>query len=236
MTNQPLTLRDIAQAASDRHNGARGRELDRIAKSRGLTLSYTTVDKILNGIYTSRPKRSTLDALAQLAGIPQEKAYEAAGMPLPQTRLQDQLPPDIDELRPDQRKMLIDLARGLLQQNRREQELLRRLAQLEERGGNAVSTAPITHAGESPATDPERRERSTLHSLLDEASTSSRDTENAEDGGTEGDELARRRRAREAGQEEIPLPDEDLLAGYDEPQESILAREQQDADAEGSQD
>lgn len=235
MTKQPLTLRDIAQAASDRHNGARGRELDRIAKSRGLTLSYTTVDRILNGIYTSRPKRSTLDALAQLAGIPQEKVYAAADMPLPQTRLQDQLPPDVDELRPDQRKMLIELARGFLQQNRREQELLSRLAQLEERGGNAVSTAPITHAGESPATDQERRERSTQGARLAGVSTFSRETASA---GSD-DELGRRRRERETAstvEDEIPLPDEELMAGYDEPQESILAREQQDAEAEGPQD
>lgn len=233
MTKQPLTLRDIAQAASDRHNGARGRELDRIAKSRGLTLSYTTVDRILNGIYTSRPKRSTLDALAQLAGIPQEKVYAAADMPLPQTRLQDQLPPDVDELRPDQRKMLIELARGFLQQNRREQELLSRLAQLEERGGNAVSTAPITHAGESPVDD-DRQFKEIRNGLVH-----GRITQHPIEDTANEDELARRRRVR--GEEElpaeeaIPLPDEALMAGYDEPQESILAREEQDEDAEGPQ-
>lgn len=68
--------------------------------------------------------------------------------------------------------------------------------------------APIAHAGESPAIDE--------------------------------DDLARRRRERQATedpeQEAIPLPDEALMAGYDEPQESILARERQDADAESSQD
>ncbi|MFC4903802.1 hypothetical protein [Kocuria oceani] len=55
----------------------------------------------------------------------------------------------------------------------------------------------------------------------------------------EEDELARRRREREAAsaeQQEIPLPDEDLMAGYDAPSEGRAMREQQDADAEGSQD
>jgi hypothetical protein len=81
-----------------------------------------------------------------------------------------------------------------------------------ERGGNADSTAPITHAGESPATDQDHRERA-----------------------AEDDELARRRRERSTEQQEFPLPDEALMAGYDEPQESILARKQQDADAESPQ-
>jgi hypothetical protein len=119
-----------------------------------------------------------------------------------------------------------------------------------ERGGNADSTAPITHAGESPATDQERHERSTDSLHLVDATTSPRDEESARRGADE-DELARWRREREGvssvtsdggvdgqspGQEEIPLPDETLMAGYDEPQESILAREQQDVDAEGPQD
>lgn len=63
-------------------------------------------------------------------------------------------------------------------------------------------------------------------------------------------ELSRWRRERDAtptvvagsdseevpGQEGIPVPDEVLMAGYDEPQESILARQQQDEDAEGLQE
>lgn len=128
-----------------------------------------------------------------------------------------------------------------------------------ERGGNAVSTAPITHAGESPATDPERRERPADDSSLSGVASGmgSKGQSAADDpalaempphedheqypaAGIHEDELSRWRREREAteqaGQEVIPLPDEALMAGYDEPQESILARRQQDDEAEAPQD
>lgn len=53
--------------------------------------------------------------------------------------------------------------------------------------------------------------------------------------GEKGDELARRRRERGGLEVVPPRPDEDTMAAYDEPQQSILERDQQDADAEGSQ-
>lgn len=118
MDSTPKTLTEIAQAASDNNGGARGRQLGRIAERKGLTLSYTTVDKILSGTYTSRPGRKTLEALAQLAGVPVAQVYEAAGQVPPQARLADQLPPDVDSLSPDQRKVIIDLARVFLKENR----------------------------------------------------------------------------------------------------------------------
>ncbi|MFI7585061.1 hypothetical protein ACH9DO_14870 [Kocuria sp. M1N1S27] len=127
-----------------------------------------------------------------------------------------------------------------------------------ERGGNADSTAPITHAGESPAADQERRERPTGDTSLPPVVTGQvssaqaaeenelaemlphADREQYPAAGIHEDELSRWRREREAaedvGQEGIPLPDEALMVGYDEPQESILAREQQDEDAEGRQE
>ncbi|WDF32215.1 hypothetical protein PTW37_10045 [Arthrobacter agilis] len=143
MTNEKLTLQDIAQRASSRNGGARGRALDRIAKQRGLTLSYTTVDKILQGKYTSRPGEATLTALASLSDVPLEDVFDAAGQTIPQARLADQLPPEVDRLTPEQRRVVIDLARVFVRQNRE-------LEALKGRDGN-VSTAPITQAGESPA-------------------------------------------------------------------------------------
>ena len=89
MDSTPMTLLEIAQAASDNNGGARGRQLGRVAERKGLTLSYTTVDKILAGTYTSRPPRKTLEVLAQLSGVPVEKVYEAAGELPPQARLAD---------------------------------------------------------------------------------------------------------------------------------------------------
>jgi len=123
MHKRPKTLKDVAQAASDNNGGAGGRQLGRIAEKAGLALSYTTVDKILAGTYTSRPGKKTLEALAQLSGIPLALVYEAAQMELPQARLADQLPPEADTLTPEQRKIVIDLARLFVKQNRQYQEL-----------------------------------------------------------------------------------------------------------------
>jgi len=83
MHSKPKTLTEIAQAASDNNGGARGRQLGRIAERKGLTLSYTTVDKILSGTYTSRPSRKTLEALAhrletELAGADTQDTYRLA--------------------------------------------------------------------------------------------------------------------------------------------------------------
>lgn len=118
MQNRPMTLKDVAQAASDNNGGAGGRQLGRIAEKAGLTIAYTTIDKILAGTYTSRPGKKTLEALAQLSGIPLALVYEAAQMELPQARLADQLPPDVDLLTPEQRRIVIDLARLFVKQNR----------------------------------------------------------------------------------------------------------------------
>lgn len=128
MHSNPKTLREIAQAASDSNGGARGRQLGRIAEKAGLTLSYTTVDKILSGTYTSRPGKKTLEALAKLSGVPVADVYAAAQVALPQARLADQLPPDVDSLTPEQRKVIIDIARQFLNDNRTIHQLENKIA------------------------------------------------------------------------------------------------------------
>ena len=133
MHSTPMTLKEIAQAASDNNGGARGRQLGRIAERKGLTLSYTTVDKILAGTYTSRPSRKTLEALATLSGVPVADVYKAANQDLPQARLADQLPPDVDSLTPEQRKVIIDIARVFLKENRTIQRLETEIAQNEDK-------------------------------------------------------------------------------------------------------
>ncbi|WP_461634985.1 hypothetical protein [Glutamicibacter soli] len=127
MDNEQPSLRDIAQRASDRFGGARGRSLDREAKRLGLTLSYTTVDKILAGKYTSRPTKATLEALSQMAQVPLSTVYEAANMTMPMRPLAEQLPPEVDTLKADQRRIVIDLARQFVKQNKHEQELRKQL-------------------------------------------------------------------------------------------------------------
>lgn len=144
MESTELSLRQIAQMASDNNGGAKGRELDRIAKSKGLTLSYTTVNKIIAGTYTSRPGLKTVEALAALAGVPLEQAYNAAGIEPPQASFAEQLPPEADTLTPEQRRVVIDLTRVFIKQNRVVHELRQEVVEHEDR------SAPITRTGESP--------------------------------------------------------------------------------------
>lgn len=141
MDNENPSLRDIAQRASDIHGGIRGRALDREAKKLGLTLSYTTVDKILAGTYTSRPTRATLEALSKMAQVPLSTVYEAANMTMPMRPFAEQLPPEVDTLKADQRRIMIDLARQFVKQNKHEQRLL---AQLDE-----ANHAPSTNEGQA---------------------------------------------------------------------------------------
>ena len=147
MSDEPQTLQDLARLASERHDGKRGRALGRIAAKHGLTLTYTTFDNIYSGKYMSTPKRETVDALAYLAGVTKDKAYTAAGLPLPQAPFAEQLPPDVDTLDADQRRVLIEMARVLVKQNRQ-------IHDLEKAGeGHAGSPAPMNDAEGNSAND-----------------------------------------------------------------------------------
>lgn len=146
MTDELRTLQDLAQLASDRNDGKKGRALGRIAEKHGLTLSYTTFDNILAGRYHSVPTRRTVDAIAYLAGVDRLRAYEVAGLPLPQSPLADQLPPDVDTLAPEQRRVLIEMARVLVKQNREIYDLKR------EAGDGDGQATPHRVAGGTPAT------------------------------------------------------------------------------------
>src|SRR5690606_29120110 len=95
-----------------------GRALDREAKKRGLTLSYTTVDKIIAGTYKSKPKPETLNALAELSGIGRDKVYEAAKVPPPAPSLAEELGAAGEQLTPAQRKLVIDTVNLMARQNR----------------------------------------------------------------------------------------------------------------------
>lgn len=141
-----LTLRQIAERASDRHDGARGRALGRIAEGLGLTLSYTTVDKILEGKYRSTPRPATLDALSELSGVPQADVYAAAGVPMPLAPLAEQLPPDADLLTPLQRDAVIAVVRQFAQANK----ALYSAQDQKELMGNAEHPAAKTELGSGP--------------------------------------------------------------------------------------
>jgi len=116
------SLRDIAQAASQRHDGAHGRRLGRVAEKAGLVLSYTTVDKILAGTYMSRPDTKTLDALSTLSGVPRVEVYRAAGEPLPLAPLAEVLPQDADLLTAHQRRVVLGVIREFAKAERAKHE------------------------------------------------------------------------------------------------------------------
>ena len=118
MNKPELSLRQIAEAASERHGGVRGRAFGRMAEERGLKLTYTTFDKILTGTYHSTPKPETLKALAVLAGLDEETVFRAAGLPEPMAPFAEQVPPDADLLTPPQREAVFAVVRQLAQANK----------------------------------------------------------------------------------------------------------------------
>jgi hypothetical protein len=115
MTEHPrTTLQDVAKAALGAHAGVSGRELERVARRQGLTISYTTINGMAAGTYKSRPTRRTLDALADLSGYSREAVYAAAELPLPGPPFADELPPDVDRMHPHQRRAVIEVIRAFL--------------------------------------------------------------------------------------------------------------------------
>lgn len=117
-TSHPKTLRDIALIAKDKHDGASGYEMQRIAERDGYRITFTTFNKIVAGTYVSRATRKTLEALAHLSGIPIDHVYEVAGQRHVTDRFADQLPPDVDLLTEDQRNAVITVTRAFLKANR----------------------------------------------------------------------------------------------------------------------
>lgn len=193
MTDDIRTLRDLAQRASDLNGGKRGRALGREAERHGLTLSYTTTDKILNGKYNSTPRRETLEALAALAQVPKRVAYRAAGVPMPAAPLAEQLPPDVDILDSEQRRVLIDLARVFVKQNQHIHELESRDDQDD-------------HTKHSPPTpDLAEQDQPDAPESTDQGSESTGDR--APMSAPTGDELAELRRIQE---EADAIPDEEI--------------------------
>lgn len=118
MTNQPPTLREIARAILDKHRVS-GRALNRLAESRGLTLSYTTINHMATGTYTSRPSDKTLRAMVELSDYTLEQVYAAARRPVPRAGLRERLPEDADALTGDQEEAVLAVVRQFVQANRR---------------------------------------------------------------------------------------------------------------------
>jgi transcriptional regulator with XRE-family HTH domain len=217
----PMTLRDVAQAALAAHPGVSGRQLERLAKKRGLTISYTTINHLAAGTYKSRPSRKTLEALADLSGLDVEGVYRAAGEPLPRLPLRDDLPPDADLLDGTQRRLVVEMVRTFAQQNRQLATL--RAGQREDVMGNAEHPAPTSNIYEI---DAETHVRMLLNATDDSIPDASYLNDAQRDRGfiTEKIHAATDRILRDQMAEALEVDDEFLTPYPDEGDDSISAQ------------
>ncbi len=115
--NERLTLREVAQTVLTKHDVS-GRQLDALARSRGLTISYTTINAMAAGSYRSTPSDKTLDALVSLSGLDQAVVYAAARRPIPLAPLAERLPVDADSLTGEQQDAVLAVVRQFAKANR----------------------------------------------------------------------------------------------------------------------
>lgn len=142
MTNDDLTLRDVARAVLNKHDVS-GRQLDAYARNRGLTISYTAINAMAAGAYRSRPSRKTLDALVALSELPESVVYGAAGVPTPVRSLAEDLPPDADTLTELQRDAVVAVVRQFAEANR----AVAQLSKENDRGNTAPIGAEVSQSG-----------------------------------------------------------------------------------------
>jgi hypothetical protein len=144
--NEPQTLRSLVRQALDAR-GASGRQLATFAQGHGFRVTATTINHIAAGTYKSEPKPETIRAIAWLAGVTEEVAFAAAGVPMPGPPFADELPPGVDNLSPRSRRAAVEVLRALVE------------AEQEAGGEHDQRSAPKNQAGDPPAT--EARERRT---------------------------------------------------------------------------
>lgn len=116
------SLAQYVELAIKRHHGVSGRRLADIAAAKGYEISYNTINRIRSGTYASMPTNDTLLAIAWLAGVAKDEIFAAASRDVPGPPFIDELPPDVDTLKPRERDAVLEVAKALLAQR---QELLR---------------------------------------------------------------------------------------------------------------
>ena len=155
MAQPAQTLRDLLVKAGHRHGSdgepASARHLAKLAQDNGFDIVYTTIAAILAGTYVikRRPKRQTLEAIAFLAGVSPEAVHAGAGLGKPGRPFRDQLPEDIDDLEAAPRATLLDLARVMLDLQKREPAVIR---EGEETGVSVASLSDLGLSGEPKVT------------------------------------------------------------------------------------
>lgn len=110
--NEAGTLAELIERASTRHNNASGRRLAEIAHQAGIEVSHATLNRIRNGTYKSMPSDSTIRAIAHLAGVPEIRAFIAAGATPPESSYTP--PVEAERLDQRQRKALDELIRAFV--------------------------------------------------------------------------------------------------------------------------
>ncbi|NWL32946.1 hypothetical protein [Paenarthrobacter nitroguajacolicus] len=91
-----------------------GRQLAFLAQEQGFKITTTTINHLKAGTYKSVPSAETIRAIGWLAGVADEVAFTAAGQPVPGPPLAEELPPGVDNLSPKSRKIMIEMARVLV--------------------------------------------------------------------------------------------------------------------------
>lgn len=178
------------------------RSYERVSRDCGGTPTRNALQKLATSRTRAFPDRDTLLGLQR--GLPAAMPELLSACAISMGLLDDASAPGTLVLRgagdlpTSAQKLLIDLSHEM-------QRLVRE-------GDGDADAAPITHAGESPATDDELDRRRRARAATPPAF-----------------ELIE-------GDGDTPVPDEHLMAGYDAPSEGRALREQQDADAEGPQE
>lgn len=113
MSEPPMTLQSLIDTAMAKRRLTSTNALAKAGQKAGHQVTHTTLSQIRAGTYRSIPKRSTLEALAWLAGVPYETVHEAAGLGKPRPSFAEQVPDDADVLTPKQRAAAIGMIRAL---------------------------------------------------------------------------------------------------------------------------
>lgn len=109
----PQTLRGLVLAAKA-SRGTSVRQLARLAHEQGFKIVDTTLNAIANGSYKARPTAETVRAIAWLAGVSDDEAFVAAGIPSPGLPFARELPPGVDQLSPRSRRAMVEVLRALV--------------------------------------------------------------------------------------------------------------------------
>lgn len=117
------SLAEVVDLAFERTGATSARRLATYAKEHNHVITATTLNAIRAGTYPAKPRPRTLEALAYLSGRSLNEVRKAADLPVRIRRsFADQLPPDVDELRPESREALLSMARVMLDMQRRSSE------------------------------------------------------------------------------------------------------------------